>query len=121
MKTTKIILLSFLAYTVAFSVVLFSVHARDLAASNNGTVSVDTTHPVKLRIDDTSAKSVADLHSHVEKTVIKTFEKSTSDQTILIRQRQTSNSVSDTSRPLAVIMMEMLFMFRLTYAFALAH
>lgn len=120
MKTIKIIFFSILAYILATAVILSSLHARDLIANSNIAVNIDAGHSVKVHTDDVSAKSIADLHNHVDKTALKSFVKSASDQTILIRQRQTQDSLADVGRPLSVIVMEMIFMFRLTYALALS-
>lgn len=120
MKTIKIILLALLAYLLTTAVVLSSVHARDIIANNNSAAAVDATHSVRAHGDDVSAKAIADLHAHVDKAGLKTFSKSVTDQTVLVRHRQTHSDHDDRQRPFSVMIMEMLLMFRLTYAFALA-
>lgn len=120
MKTIKIILLSMLVYLLATAVVLSSVHARDLVAHRNDVQSFDVARTTKTHVDDVSAKAIADLHNHVDKAGLKTFNKLATDQIVLVRHRQTQAEHQDTSRPLSVVIMEALLMFRLTYAFALA-
>lgn len=120
MKIIKIIFLSVLAYTLATAVVLASVHARDIVANSNKIVHFDAVSTAKVHTDDVAAKAIGDLHNHVDKTFVKSMVKSVSEQATLIRQRQSLEDLDSIDRPLSVLVMEMLLMFRLSYASILA-
>lgn len=120
MKTIKIIFFGILAYTLAAAVVLSSLHIRDIAANHNGATIKLAHRSVKARMDDVSAKAVSELHNHVEKTSVKAFMKSVVDHLQISRSRQTQSLLSEIERPFSVVLMEMLFMFRLAFAFAVA-
>jgi hypothetical protein len=70
---------------LATSVLLLSVHAKDLAAHADVQTSLDKVEKVKLK--DVSEKATAELHNHVSKQVVKTFDNSSGDQSYTMSAR----------------------------------
>lgn len=100
---------------LAVSVVLASLHLRDIVASINLQTFSDGTQATKTATTtDVSAKAIGDLHNHVDKTSLKTFSAS-ADQAILSR-RQAEEFLEQIERPFSVIAIELLLMFRVAYA-----
>lgn len=90
MKTVKTKMLQScivgLAGIIAFSVLLLSVHAKDVFAYreliNQGRVEYHTAS------GDVSEKAASELHDHVDKQVLKTFGKTFSDNITVSRGRE---------------------------------
>lgn len=114
----KAILTTTLAYLLGTSVVLSSVHAKDLASHQTDLGKVPA-GAVKIHTDDVSAKVVSELHNHVDKTVFKAFTKSTADQVTLATGREQRDARSRYQRSSATILMELSLITRLVFARAL--
>lgn len=121
MNTVKIILATSLAYILAMAVVMSSLHIKDIVANNNeAAIQAAQQRTARAHMEDVSAKAMSELHNHVEKTMVKSLVKAMSDPAVVGRQRQTIEDAMESDRGLSVVLMEMLLMFRLSYAFALA-
>ncbi len=111
---------------LVLAVFLTSAHAKDLASSPmiKSKVSFLDDQTTK-RADDPVTKSIGDLHSHVDKTMVKdpglqkSMAKSFADTNSLAARREREEGEDDQS--LSVKLIEMMFMARLTLAYALAH
>lgn len=68
------------ACIIAFAVALLSVHAKDLAKYR-------TLETPELKYQDVSAKATSDLHNHVEKQVMKTFQSFNDGSLVTSRSR----------------------------------
>lgn len=66
-----------LASFIAFSVLLVSVHSKDLAKYNDIGYAKSTTYT------DLSEKAVKELHDHVDKQVLKSFSKVFNDSSVV--------------------------------------
>lgn len=65
---------------IAASVLLLSVHAKDLVSYSITSQSLDKVEKVQLK--DVSEKASSDLHNHVSKQIVKTFDTSSGDSII---------------------------------------
>jgi len=65
---------------IALSVLMLSLHVKDL-------VKYRTVESVGVRYEEVSAKASADLHNHVEKQVMKTFQSVSDGNLIASRNR----------------------------------
>lgn len=66
-----------LAGLIAFSVFLLAIHAKDLVRYS------DADAAIKVTYKDISKKSIGELHNHIDKQMVKTFDKGTSDNAIV--------------------------------------
>lgn len=92
MKTNNItyLLVSLFAYLMAGSVILAHTHATDVVkgASHDAPNAVAKT--------DVSAKAIADLHNHIDKTSLKNVMKTSADTTAAARRRELSDTIVQT-------------------------
>lgn len=70
------------ASVMAFSVLLLSVHAKDLVQYR------EPLNMTRVEYHDISDKASGDLHDHVDKQVLKTFAKSFGDNYTMSRGRE---------------------------------
>ena len=70
-----------IASLVAFSVLLLSVHAKDL-------VQYREFMNARVEYRDISEKSFGELHDHIDKQVLKTFSKTFGDGITISRERE---------------------------------
>lgn len=111
-KTTTI---TILAYLLGSSVVLSSVHAKDLA-SHGSDLGKAPASALKIHADDISAKAIGELHIHVDKTVFKAFAKSSADQVALASGREQRQTRSRYQRSVATILMECSLITKIVFA-----
>ncbi len=121
MKTNIITLARRLTATLSsllvVAVFLTATHAKDvLMSSALGILSSDT--PAVRTHDDISAKALSDLHSHVDKTMVKDpgMNKSFGDNAALAARRERDETEEE--QPLSLKMIEMMLMVKLAYAYA---
>jgi hypothetical protein len=111
---------------LVLAVFLTSTHAKDIASGSSLRSKVSFTDDASTKkVDDsTVAKSIGDLHSHVDKTMVKdpgmnkSMNKSFGDSSALLARREREEVEEEQS--LGVKVIEMMFMARLTLAYALA-
>lgn len=113
-NTLKTLLISTLAYLITSSVILSSVHAKDLASQHSDKGKVPTS--ASKVSTDLSAKAISELHNHVDKTVFKAFAKSTSDQASLASGREQRMDRSRYQRTMGTRLMEASLIIRLVFA-----
>ena len=70
-----------LACCIALLVFLLSVHAKDLFRYH------ETENARKVGYSDISKKAVGELHNHIDKQMVKTFDKSTTGDTVIASAR----------------------------------
>lgn len=121
-KTIKTTLITILSSILVVAVFLISTHAKDLFGYH---------HPVlrqeqdMLTHRDVVAKSTGELHSHVDKTMVKdpgiskSMSKVFGDSSSFLARREQEETNED--QPISVKLIEMMFMARLTLAYALAN
>ena len=114
----KTILLTTLAYFLGCSVLLSSVHAKDIVANTTIGQAVHASVSTKTHMDNISLKAIGDLHNHVDKTALKVFVKTFGDQAVMSRDRELKSLRATVERSFSVIVLEMLLMFRLAFAIA---
>lgn len=108
-----------LSAVLVLAVFLTATHAKDVAGLPQKTKVATTDGQVARTADDTMvAKSIGDLHSHVDKTMVKDpgMSKSFGDNSALAARREREEIEEE--RPLSLKMIEMMFMARLTLAYA---
>ena len=107
---------------LVLAVFLTSTHAKDIAAGPSLKTKTSLGDDAAVRkVDDTAvSKSIGDLHSHVDKTMVKDpgMNKSFGDNSALAARREREEIEEE--RPVSLKMIEMMFMARLTLAYALA-
>lgn len=120
-KIRHLLSVSLSAFLV-LAVFLTSTHAKDIAAGPGLKTKTSLGDDAAVRkVDDTAvSKSIGDLHSHVDKTMVKDpgMNKSFGDNSALAARREREEIEEE--QPLSLKMIEMMFMARLTLAYALA-
>jgi len=120
-KIRHLLSVSLSAFLV-LAVFLTSTHVKDLTPGNTPRSKVALTDDATAKkVDDsTVSKSIGDLHSHVDKTMVKDpgMNKSFGDNSALAARREREEIEEE--QPLSLKMIEMMFMARLTLAYALA-
>ena len=121
-KITKTLLTSLISLLMVPAVMLSSVHAKDLATYRAGKVkspnaAINDLMP-KKSADDPMAKSLGELHNHIDKTMVKNLGKSSVDQATM-QARRKSYALSE-SRPLSEMWFEFVVLMRFSIACALA-
>lgn len=116
--TIQPLFISILAYLIGCSVILSSVHAKDLASHQADFNRAAAT--VRVHADDVSAKAIGELHNHVDKASVKAFAKTVGEQTAVGNERYLRSGRARYARSFATRVMEASLMFRLVYARALA-
>lgn len=71
-----------LASFIAFSVLLLSVHAKDLVQYR------ELMNAARIEYRDIAEKSTGELHDHIDKQVLKTFSKTFGDGITISRERE---------------------------------
>ena len=107
-----------LCLLMATSVFLSSVHAKDLInqtpVKNKASALGD--QAIK-RLDDPAQKSINDLHSHTDKTMVKSLLKSISDNSSTAARREQRSETSSVGDSLQARFIEILLIWRLTLAY----
>lgn len=109
-----------LSMMLVLAVFLTAAHAKDVAALPQKAKAMATDGQAVRAADETMAsKSLGDLHSHVDKTMVKDpgMNKSFGDNSALTARREREEIEEE--RPLSLKVIEMMFMARLTLAYAL--
>lgn len=114
MQIIKITLATLLAYLLAFAVVLSCLHAKDLVAYRANALQFAAT--AETRAGDVIAKVLSELHTHVDKTMLKNIAKSVGDQTVLAYDRQLQQLRQRYPRTTSTVLMEALLLFRIAAA-----
>ncbi len=71
-----------IASIIAFSVLLLSIHAKDIVQYR------ELMNATRVEYHDLSEKAVSELHDHVDKKVLKTFAKTFGDGITITRGRE---------------------------------
>lgn len=100
------------------AVFLTAAHAKDVAALQPRPDATSVDAPTIRTHADITAKSLGELHSHVDKTIVKDpgMSKSLSDASSLAARREREEIEED--QPLSVKMIEMMLLVKLAYAYA---
>lgn len=112
--TIKTLLISTLVYLMGSSVILSSVHAKDLASHHTDAHKALTTSS-KVSTD-LSAKAVGELHNHIDKTVFKAFAKSSSDQATVATRREEKQDGARAQNGIGTLMIEFSLITRILFA-----
>lgn len=121
-KTLKTTLITILSSILVVAVFLISTHAKDLFGYHHSALRREQD---MLTHRDVVAKSTGELHSHVDKTMVKdpgiskSMSKVFGDTSGLLARREREEQTED--QPISVKLIEMMFMARLTLAYALAN
>lgn len=108
-----------LSSVLVLAVFLTATHAKDIMiAPSSASATPDA--PAARTHDDSLAKSFSDLHSHVDKTMVKDpgMNKSFGDNATLTARREREEV--DDDQPLSVKMIEMILLVKLAYAYAVS-
>ncbi len=120
--TTLATLSTALSLLLVVAVFLTAAHAKDVvAAAPAATRSTDDQQSATRTVhDDLVVKSIRELHSHVDKTMVKdpgmgkSMSKMFGDNASLVGRREHDDTHEE--QPLSVKLIEMMLMIRLTYA-----
>lgn len=119
---TKIKHLLTLAFSAVIVVAVFltATHAKDIvgntAHSKHKARAIDT-QVARATQDDPVQKSMGDLHSHTDKTMLKHFVKQVGDTATLATKRTEKDDMSD-EQPFSMRLFEAFFMMQLAFAYA---
>src|SRR5690606_18905332 len=91
-KIIKTLLVTMISVLMVPAGMLSSVHAKDLATYRSGKTkspqaSINDLMP-KKSADAPMAKSLGELHNHIDKTMVKNFSKSSVDQATMQARRK---------------------------------
>lgn len=118
--TTKHFTLA-LSLTLASAVFLSASHAKDIIGPPKQTVAIlsDASQPAKDPAKEVTAKSISELHSHVDKTMVKDpgLSKTFGDSASLAARREQREDHED-NRSLGHRLVEMMIMAHLALASA---
>ncbi len=116
-KTIKTTLTTCLSSLLVLAVMLLSTHAKDMLGYHHPLLKAEQN---VLTHKEVVAKSTGELHSHVDKAMVKDpgLSKSFGDSAALIRRER--DEIHD-DQPISVRLIEMMFMARLTLAYAFAN
>lgn len=95
-----------IAATLTGSVLLSSVHAKDIAKSA----------PLGQDLSSVHAKALGELHNHTDKTVVKVFAKAVSDNAIVARERELRTEVVRIERGLVEQLADFLMFWRVAFS-----
>ncbi len=120
MKTKiKKITTTLFASLLVVSVFLTATHAKDIVNTQplkTKARAIDT--QAARTTDDPVQKSMGDLHSHSDKTMLKNFAKSMGDTPTLAAKRSEKDEQLVDEQPLSVRMLEAYFMMQLAFAYS---
>ncbi len=120
MKTKiKKLITTFFASLLVVSVFLTATHAKDIVNTQplkTKARAIDT--QAARTVDDPVQKSMGDLHSHSDKTMLKNFAKSMGDTPSLATKRSEKDEQLVDEQPLSVRMLEAYFMMQLAFAYS---
>ncbi len=120
MKTKiKKITTTLFASLLVLSVFLTATHAKDIVNTQplkTKARAIDT--QAARTTDDPVQKSMGDLHSHSDKTMLKNFAKSMGDTPTLAAKRSEKDEQLVDEQPLSVRMLEAYFMMQLAFAYS---
>lgn len=103
-----------LTATMALSVILAGVHAKDLVTPQTGKVLAARSS------DDISKKAVSELHNHIEKVSTKSFGKTTADYTAIADRRSLKHQlIEDIVHDEQTVFQHMWFLLRFAVALRL--
>ena len=114
MNTIKTTTTTLFASFIAIAVMLSGAHAKDIVGTRNA--KDDTVVKTTAKTTDVAAKAVSDLHNHVDKTTLKAFAKSTSDNSMLARERELKEGAIKIERTLSVRLLEMKLFLKFAFA-----
>lgn len=99
------------------SVFLTATHAKDLVSATRVKLRAVDTQATRTQ-DDPMQKSLGDLHSHTDKTMLKSFVKQMSDSPTLAAKRHEGNEHDAEEQSLSMKLFEAFFMMQLAFAYA---
>ncbi len=111
-----------LSVFLAVAVFLTATHAKDIVSpvSSSPAADANTANTTVRQIEKPIDKSIGDLHSHVDKTMVKSMAKAVSggDNAVMQNARREQGEINE-EQPLSVRMIEMMLMIKLAYAYAI--
>lgn len=108
-----------LSLFMVLAVFLTSTHAKDIVSAQPVKAKARAVDTQATRtIDDPVQKSMSDLHSHSDKTMLKNFAKSMGDTPSLASKRNEKDEPSVNEQPLSLRILEAFFMVQLAVAYS---
>jgi len=118
----KTILACLLSLTLVPAVLLSATHAKDLVAQPETKKVLGASSITKLKLhtarDDPMAKSIGDLHNHIDKTMLKHVAKSSASVHKQVVRRN-GEDIAD-AHPVSTRVLEFGLKMRLLYAYSLS-
>ena len=107
-----------LSVFLAVAVVLIATHAKDIVSAAPSTPADSATNTSARLAERPIDQSIGDLHSHVDKTMVKNMAKAVSGDSAVMQTARREQGEINEEQPLSVRLIEMMLMVKLAYAYA---